>query len=162
MVTMRLAAIYVDDVRPDHCLYAATVRSPVAKGRFLGLEFDLPDWSATGTSAQRMISQRNVVALMTDDPCSWSNAPVMREPVALVAAPTRDMALAAVEHMTVRCEEEAPLFDASKSRDNQAQLIFGEDNVFSHIVMERTAGALRHRAVPITGTYRVGHQEQLY
>ena len=25
-------ALYVDDVRPDHCLYAATVRSPIAKG----------------------------------------------------------------------------------------------------------------------------------
>ena len=159
-------ALYVDDVRPDHCLYAATVRSPVAKGRFLGLEFDPAfDWSQVTVCTADDIPGENVVALMTDD------QPVLvvehirhvEEPVALVAAPTRDMALAAVEHMTVRCEEEAPLFDASKSRDNQAQLIFGEDNVFSHIVMERTAGAFEAQGgVLVTGTYRVGHQEQLY
>ena len=29
-------ALYVDDVRPEGCLYGATVRAPCARGRFLG------------------------------------------------------------------------------------------------------------------------------
>ena len=61
-------ALYVDDVRPDHCLYAATVRSPVAKGRFLGLEFDPAfDWSQVTVCTADDIPGENVVALMTDD-----------------------------------------------------------------------------------------------
>ena len=87
------------------------------------------------------------------------------EPVALVAAPARDRALAAAAHVEVLYETLPPLLDATLSQGNVDHQIFGEDNVFSHIeivhgpppeTFDDVGGQL------IEGTYRVGHQEQLY
>ena len=130
------AALYVDDVRPENCLYGATVRSAVAKGRILGLEKDPSfDWSDITICTADDIPGENVVALMTDDQpvLAVDRIRHVAEPVALIAAPTRDRALAAVSHIKVLVDEETPLFDPTISAHNQDHLIFGDDNIFSHI-----------------------------
>ena len=61
-------ALYVDDVRPEDCLYGATVRAPCARGRLVGLKKDpLFDWSDITVCTATDIPGENVVALMTDD-----------------------------------------------------------------------------------------------
>jgi len=159
-------ALYVDDVRPEDCLYGATVRSPVARGRLLGIRQDPQfDWSDITICTAADIPGENVVALMTDDQpvLAVDELRHVTEPVALVVAPTRDRALEAAGHVEVLYEALPALFDPEKSRANSDHQIFGNDNVFSHIIMAHgdadfdvAGGQL------IEGTYRVGLQEQLY
>ena len=157
-------------MRPDDCLYGATVRSPVARGRFLGLKQDPDfDWSDVIIATADDIPGENVVALMTDD------QPVLvadelrhvTEPVALVAAPSRDKALAAARHIEVLFEPLEPLFDPTQAAGSPIR-IFGDDNVFSRLQMCHGdgLGALERAestgAKVVRGTYEVGLQEQLY
>ena len=83
------AARYVDDVRPDDCLYAATVRSTIAHGRVLSIDLDPAfDWSDVTVATAQDIPGENVIALMTDDQPVLADGLVrhVTEPVALVAA----------------------------------------------------------------------------
>ncbi len=164
------AALYVDDVRPDDCLYGATVRSPVARGRLLGLKKDPAfDWSDVVIATADDIPGENVVALMTDDQPVLATGELrhVTEPVALIAAPSRDKALAAVRHVEVLYEALEPLFDPTESATSPIR-IFGDDNVFSRLEMVHGDGldalgrAESAGAKVITGTYTVGLQEQLY
>lgn len=164
------AAMYVDDVRPDGCLYGATVRSPVAHGKLLGLRRDPAfDWTDVVIATAEDVPGENVVALMTDDQPVLARGVLkhVSEPVALVAAPTRDRALAAARHVEVLFEPLEPLFDPEESEGSPIR-IFGDDNLFSRIEMVHGAGldglaeAEKAGAAIVTGTYRVGLQEQLY
>lgn len=164
------AALYVDDVRPDDCLYGATVRSPVARGRLKGLRRDPGfDWSDVVIATADDIPGENVVALMTDDQpvLAVDELRHVTEPVALVAAPTRDKALAAARHVEVLYDPLPPLFDARESAGSPIR-IYGDDNTFSRLEMTHGDGldGLRRAeeagAKVIEATYAVGHQEQLY
>ncbi|MCB9529333.1 MAG: xanthine dehydrogenase family protein [Myxococcales bacterium] len=164
------AALYVDDVRPEGCLYGATVRSPIAHGKLLGLRRDPGfDWSGVTVCTADDIPGENVVALMTDDQPVLARGVIrhVAEPVALVAAPSRDRALAAARHIEVLCEPWPALFAPEESEGNAIR-IFGEDNLFHRISMEHgdgldaLAAAEAAGAVIVEGTYRVGLQEQLY
>ena len=100
-------AQYVDDIRPADCLYGATVRSPIAHGRIIGLEKDPDfDWTDITVVTAADIPAQNVVYLMTEDQPALADgvARHVEEPIALVAAPTRDLALDAVRHITVKME----------------------------------------------------------
>lgn len=159
-------AEYVDDLRPDDCLYGATVRSPWAHARVGAITRDPDfDWSGITLVTAMDIPGENVVALMTDDQPALADGLVrhVAEAVALVAAPTRDRALEAVKHVRVEYQPQDPLFDPEKSEGN-AQVIFGSDNVYSRIQIERgEPDAHFKRGVRVVrGQYRVGLQEQLY
>jgi CO/xanthine dehydrogenase Mo-binding subunit len=155
-------ALYVDDIRPAGCLYGATVRSPIAHGRLLGIERDPDfDWSDIAVVTAADIPGQNVVALMTDDQPALA-ADVVRhvtEPVAVVAAPTRDRALAAARHIRVVTEALPALFDPETAAHSTIR-IYGEDNVFKRISIDK--GGHAKAGVTIQGTYTVGLQEQLY
>lgn len=164
------AALYVDDVRPEGCLYAATVRSEVARGRIVAVRRDPAfDWSDVVLLTAADLPGENVVALMTDDQPVLAAGEIrhVAEPVALVAAPSRDRALLAARHVVVEVEALEPVFDAEASAGH-ATRIFGDDNVFSRIEMEHGAGldglaaAEAAGGVRVEGVYRVGLQEQLY
>ncbi len=155
-------ALYVDDIRPSGCLYGATVRSPIAHGRLLGIDKDPDfDWSDITVVTAADIPGKNVVTLMTEDQPALADKVVrhVTEPVALVAAPTRDRALAAVRHITVRTEELPALFDI-EAAENSPVRIYEDDNVFKRINIDK--GTHAEGGVSVEGTYRVGLQEQLY
>jgi CO/xanthine dehydrogenase Mo-binding subunit len=161
-------ALYVDDVRPEDCLYGATVRSPVARGRLMGIKQDPNfDWTGITICTAADIPGENVIALMTDDQPVLVSGEIrhVTEPVALVAAATRDRALAAAEHIEVLYEPLPALFDPETSANHSDIRIFSDDNVFSHIVMEHGDGKAAIDTTDgllIEATYRVGLQEQLY
>ncbi len=162
------AALYVDDVRPEGCLYGATVRSPIARGVLQDLRRDPDfDWTDVTVCTAADIPGENVVALMTDDQPVLADREIrhVAEPVALVVAPTRDKALAAAQHLEVVCTPLEALFDMETAEHHSEIKIFGDDNVFSRIVLEHGDGADALGAVGgqiIEGEYRVGLQEQLY
>ena len=155
-------AQYVDDIRPTDCLYGATVRSPVPHGKILAIQKD-PDFDWTGITlvTAEDIPAQNVVFLMTEDQPALAEGVVRHaeEPVALVAAPSRDRAIEAVKHVRLQILERPPVLDAEKA-ENHAVKVYGEDNVFKRISVHK--GGTVEGGIVVEGTYRMGHQEQLY
>ena len=155
-------AQYVDDIRPTDCLYGATVRSPVPHGKLLGIKKDPAfDWTDITVVTADDIPKQNVVFLMTEDQPALAEGVVRHaeEPVALVAAPSRDRAIEAVKHIQLQILERPSVLDAEKA-ENHAVKIYGEDNVFKRISIHK--GGEVENGIVVEGTYRVGHQEQLY
>jgi len=155
-------AQYVDDIRPAECLYGATVRSPRAHAKLLGIKKDPDfDWHGITIVTASDIPAQNVVFLMTEDQPALADGVVrhVEEPVALVAADSRDRALDAVRHITVLTEDLPAILDATVAEGNETQ-IYGEDNVFKRISIHKGGEASGGRR--IEGEYRVGLQEQLY
>ena len=160
------AARYVDDVRPEGCLYGFTVRSPHAHARIEKIELDPAfDWTDLTVATAADIPGENVVALMTDDQPVLAAHEVrhVAEPVALVCGPDRDRAMAAVPHVRVTYTPLEALLDPRVAAGN-ALRIFGEDNVYSRITVRHgdAVTALSEAEVIIEGHYQVGLQEQLY
>lgn len=159
-------AQYVDDVRPAGCVYAFAVRSPHAHARIDGITLDPAyDWTDITVCTAADVPGENVVALMTDDQPVLAVDVVRHatEPVALVAAPTRDRALEAVKHVQVAYTPLPALRDMTVAKNNPIK-VFGDDNVFSQITIEHgdIDAGFGPDATVVEGTYRVGHQEQLY
>lgn len=159
-------AKYVDDVRPAGCVYAFAVRSPHAHARIESITLDPAyDWSRVTVCTAADIPGENVVALMTDDQPVLADGIVRHatEPVALVAAPTRDHALEAVQHVHVVYTPLPALFDMTTAKGSAIK-VFGDDNVFSEITIDHgdVDSAFGPDATIVEGTYNVGHQEQLY
>jgi CO/xanthine dehydrogenase Mo-binding subunit len=155
-------AQYVDDIRPAGCLYGATVRSPIAHGKLLGIQKDPDfDWSDITVVTCLDIPAQNVVLLMTEDQPALADGVVrhVEEPVALVAASSPARARAAVAHIKVLVEALPAVLDPLTAQNNPIQ-IFGTDNVFKQISIHK--GDKTDDGVIVEGTYTVGHQEQLY
>jgi len=151
-------AKYADDLVFPGAWYGATIRSSEAHARLLGLDRDEAfDWSKVVLVTAADIPGDNIVSLITDD------QPVLvpvggeiqhhAEPLALLAAADRETLRAARYAIRARTEPLPPVFDPLES-----------DHVFAHY--EIAAGDLDagfgEADVILEGTYRVGHQEQLY
>lgn len=156
------AAQYVDDVRPEGCLYGFTVRSERAHAKILKIERDPAfDWSGITLVTAKDIPGENVVALMTDDQPVLADGVTrhVAEAVALVAAADRDRALEAARHVRVQYQDLPALLDPELAEKSPIR-IFGPDNVFKKLVIDRggaSTSGLVHR-----GTYQTGLAEQLY
>jgi CO/xanthine dehydrogenase Mo-binding subunit len=152
------AAKYADDLIFPGAWFGATIRSTDAHARFVALDLDPSfDWSKVAVVTAADIPGDNIVSLISDD------QPVLvpqggeiqhhAEPLALLAAADRDTLRAARRRVTVRTEALPPVFDPLVS-----------DHVFAHY--EIAAGNLPEGFAAadeiVEGTYRVGHQEQLY
>ena len=163
------AALYVDDLRPDGCWYGATVRTRAAHARVANVRF-AAGFDATGIAlvTAKDIPGENIVELMTADQPALADGLVKHtaEAIALVAADTRERALEAARNVVFDETPIEPLFDPEIARGHATRL-FGDDNVFSHIVLRHgDADALfdapPQGAVVVEGVYTTGLQEQLY
>jgi CO/xanthine dehydrogenase Mo-binding subunit len=151
-------AKYADDLVFPGAWFGATIRSTEAHARLAGIDLaDDFDWSTVVVATAADIPGENIVSLISDD------QPVLvpvggeiqhhAEPLALIAAPDRETLRAAKRALTVRTEPLPATFDPVAS-----------DHVFAHYLIESgdlDAGFAAADLV-LEGTYRVGHQEQLY
>ena len=151
-------AQYTDDLVIPGAWYGATVRSTEPHARYLGLELgDGFDWNRVVVVTADDIPGDNIVSLIdTDQPVLVPAGGEIRhqaEPCALIAAPDRATLAEAKRHARLRTERLPAVFDPLKS-----------DREFAHDTVESgdAAAAMESAAVVIEGTYRVGHQEQLY
>jgi CO/xanthine dehydrogenase Mo-binding subunit len=151
-------AKYADDLVFPGAWFGATIRSTDAHARFVALDLDEGfDWSKVAVVTAADIPGENIVSLISDD------QPVLvplggeiqhhSEPLALLAAADRETLRAARRAVKVRTDALPPVFDPRLS-----------DHVFAHYEiaqgdLERGFAAADH---VVEGTYRVGHQEQLY
>ncbi len=164
------SARYVDDIRPEGCLYGATVRSARAHARVTAVTRDPQfDWSGVTLLTAADLPGINVIHLMTNDQPALADGLVRHatEAIALVAADSRDRALAAARHVRVTYEDLPPVFDLETAEGSDTVIYSSEgeaNNVFSRVEVHREPEApIDKRGLRvIEGTYRVGLQEQLY
>ena len=157
-------ALYVDDLHVPGCYYGATVRSIHAHALIRGITLNLDyDWSDVVVVTSVDIPGENVIALMTDDQPALAEQVVrhVTEPIALVAAPTREKALEAARNVRVEYQPLPALIDMTRSQSEDPR-IFGRDNVFKKLELRLGDVKAVQGGVLIEGEYNVGHQEQLY
>jgi CO/xanthine dehydrogenase Mo-binding subunit len=159
-------ARYVDDISLPGMLHGATVRSPAARGRILGIHFegDIP-WNEFTIVTAKDIPGKNCIALLIEDqPCltaEYVNHP--EEPIVLLAH--RDKYLLEEARRAVRIEIE-PLPAVFTMEDSLArtQTIWGADNIFKSLRVEKgdVDSAWATADFIVEGHYETGSQEQLY
>jgi CO/xanthine dehydrogenase Mo-binding subunit len=152
------AAKYADDLVFPGAWFGATVRSTEPHARLLGIELgDGFDWKRCVVVTADDIPGDNIVSLIdTDQPVLVPVGGEIRhqaEPCVLIAAADRATLREAKRHVTLRTERLPAVFDPLAS-----------DHEFAHYTVESgdAAAAMEGAALVIEGTYRVGHQEQLY
>ncbi|MFN0059691.1 MAG: xanthine dehydrogenase family protein molybdopterin-binding subunit [Planctomycetota bacterium] len=163
------AARYVDDYQVPRCLHGVTLRSEVAHGVFLELERDAAfDWSRVTVVTAADIPGRNVIALIEDDQVAL--VPVggairhHDEALALVAAPTRELAAEALRRLRPRVRELPAALDVDAALAG-TPLIFGSDNIMKRLALARggdVEAELRRCDLVIDSVYETGAQEQMY
>ena len=151
-------AQYTDDLVVPGAWYGATIRSTEPRARLLGIELDDEfDWTSVVVVTADEIPGENVVSLIdSDQPVLVPVGGEIRhqaEACALLAAPDPATLRAARRHVRLRTERLPATFDPLTS-----------DREFAHYTLESgdAAAAMAEAALVIEGTYRVGHQEQLY
>jgi CO/xanthine dehydrogenase Mo-binding subunit len=151
-------ARYADDLVFPGAWYGTTVRSREPHARLLGIELDAGfDWSEIAVVTADDIPGTNVVSLISDD------QPVLvplggeirhrEEPVCLLASADRDRLREARRRVTLRTEPLPAVFDPAAS---------GTAFATYRVARGNAEAAMANAALVIEGTYRVGHQEQLY
>jgi CO/xanthine dehydrogenase Mo-binding subunit len=151
-------AKYADDLVFPGAWFGSTIRSTVAHARFDGFDLDeAVDWSKIAVVTAADIPGDNIVSLISDD------QPVLvpqggeiqhhAEPLVLLAAADRETLRHARRAVRVRTTPLDPVFDPIAS-----------DHVFAHyeIASGDVEAAFAAADLVLEGTYRVGHQEQLY
>jgi len=151
-------AKYADDLVFPGAWFGGTIRSTEAHARLVGIDLgDGFDWSKVVVATAVDIPGENIVNLISDDQPAL--VPIggeiqhHAEPLALIAAPDRETLRAAKRAVTVRTEPLQPVFDPVAS-----------EHVFAHYEIasgDLDAGFAAAELV-LEGTYRMGHQEQLY
>lgn len=151
-------AKYADDLVFPGAWYGATIRSTEPHARLVSIDLDDAfDWSEVAVVTASDIPGPNVVSLIRDDqPILVPVGAEIRhqaEPICLIAAPDRETLRVAKRHVRLRTERLPAVFDPLESTEE-----------ISHCDVSRgdlEAGFAEAELV-IEGTYRVGHQEQLY
>ena len=159
-------AQYIDDLAMAGMLHGATVRSSIARGRILGIEFGegIP-WDEFVIVTATDIRGENEIALINHDwPCLAAevvNHP--EEPIVLLAHADGHLLPKAVAAVRVSYEEWPAVFSIEES-ERRDPVIWGEDNVFKTFLMEKGDMDLAWAGADliVEGEYTTGAQEHLY
>ncbi len=166
-------ARYLDDLDAPGVWYGATVRSNVAHGVLEAIDLDPGfDWSQVVVATAADVPGKNVIALIEDDQPALVavGARVMHvdEAIALVAAPTKALAMAAAKAVKPRIKPLPTVFTVEDSLALKAKL-YGDNNVFKQFLIRKGhetdaefEAALGKAAQVIEGTYYTSPQEQMY
>lgn len=158
--------LYVDDLVVEGCLWGATVRSPVSRGRIRGIEFgDSVNWSEFTVVDHRDIPGSNSVFLIEEDQPVLAAARVRHrhEPILLLAHPSREALRRAVAAVEIDVEPEPPALDF-RVDPLPEQIQYGDDNVLKRLRIEKgeVERALAEAPHVIEGVYETGAQEHVY
>jgi CO/xanthine dehydrogenase Mo-binding subunit len=149
-------ARYIDDLTFPGMLHGRTVRSTVPRARILSVELDKNfDWSGFTIVDHKDIPGKNVVAMIVDDQPFLAVDQIRHqaEPILLLAHADKERVDEALAHVKVNCAPEPATLDLDHA-----------DDVFKDIKIDRgeLAAGWKDAEVIVEGTYRTGHQEQLY
>lgn len=159
---------YTGDCYDKAHYHGRTVRSPHPCARIRKIEFDDKfDWTDVTVVRAEDIPGENVLNNFNMDvPFLAKNGRVnyVGEPVALVAAPTEEMAAEALKHVIVDYEVIEPslnVFDSIAKKN----LIYGDDNVIKEYNVNKGDAKsvfASGKYDVFEGTYRTPYQEQAY
>jgi CO/xanthine dehydrogenase Mo-binding subunit len=160
------AARYVDDLTFPEMIHGVTVRSPIARGKILGIRFGegIP-WKEFTIVTAKDIPGKNCIALLIEDqPCladQFVNHP--EEPILLLAHADKYLLEEARRAVQIEIEPLPAVFTIDDSL-SQKQLIWGVDNIFKSYRVEKgdVASAWSGADFIVGGEYETGAQEQLY
>ncbi len=158
--------LYVDDLVVEDCLWGATVRSPVSRGRIRGIAFgDSVDWSEFTVVDHRDIPGSNSVFLIEEDQpvLAVDRVRHRHEPVLLLAHPSREALRRAVAAVEIDVEPQPAALDF-RVDPLPEQIQYGDDNVLKHLRIEKgeVERALADATHVIEGVYETGAQEHVY
>jgi CO/xanthine dehydrogenase Mo-binding subunit len=158
-------AQYVDDLKIDGCWHAVVVRSPLSHCNLKGISFDASyDWSSVVVVTKDDITGTNLFD-MHDRlmPVLADELKYKGEAYALVAAPTKEMALDAAEHITPDLEE-LPFISTLEEVVEQFKTNSKEMHVLCQKTIERGSleDGFANADYIVEHEYRTGFQEQLY
>lgn len=159
-------AEYVDDLHIPGMWHGITVRSTIARGRIQKITFlaGVP-WDEFTVVTARDIPGKNVVSLIVEDQPYLASEFVnhMHEPILLLAHPNKYLLEKARSLVKIDYEILPAIFDIDTSLRRDS-VIWGEDNVFKHYLMEKgdVDAAWSRAAHIVEGEYATGAQEQLY
>ncbi|HET7505950.1 MAG TPA: xanthine dehydrogenase family protein, partial [Kofleriaceae bacterium] len=166
-------ALYLDDLDATGAWHGATVRSQVAHGVLEAIELDPAfDGSAVTVVTAADIWGKNAIALIEDDQPALVpiGGRVMHrdEPLALVAAPTRELAFAAARAVRPKIAPLPAVFDVDAALAGPPHL-YGATNVFKQFVIRKghaadaeLDAAFAAAAHVLEGSYATSPQEQMY
>jgi CO/xanthine dehydrogenase Mo-binding subunit len=151
-------AKYADDLVFPGAWFGATVRSTEPHATLLAIDLDdVFEWSRVVVVTAADIPGENIVSLIRDDqPILVPIGGEIRhqaEPLCLIAAADRETLRAARRHLRVRTERLPAVFDPLESSEEISHCDVGRGDL---------ALGFEEAELVIEGTYRVGHQEQLY
>ncbi len=166
-------ARYLDDLEVAGCWHGCTVRSKVAHGVLEALERDPKfDWSNVVVATASDIPGANSIRLIEDDQIAMVpiGGTVMHvdEALAVVAAPTRELAFAARDAIKPIIRALPPVLSIEESLA-VSQKLYGDDNVFKQFLIRKGHAsddefeaviAKAHKV--IEGVYFTSPQEQMY
>jgi len=151
-------AEYTDDLVFPGAWFGATIRSSEPHARLVALDLDDGfDWSRVAVVTAADIPGPNIVSLIQDDqPILVPVGGEIRhqaEPLCLIAATDRSTLRAAKRHVRVRAERLPAVFDPLASTEEISHCDVGRGDIEL---------GFAEADLVVEGTYRVGHQEQLY
>jgi CO/xanthine dehydrogenase Mo-binding subunit len=146
------AARYADDIVFPGMLHGRTIRSTIPRGRVRSIRLDF-DTTGFTIVDYHDVPDTNVVDLIAQDQPFLVEQEVrhLAEPILLLAH--EDKAKLNAARVTIEYDEEPPLFDPEQSTQ-----------IFKAIAITKgnAAAALAGADLILEGSYRTGHQEQLY
>ncbi len=160
------AAAYVDDIQIPGLWHGAIVRSDIPRGRVISIELDPAfDWSRVAVARAEDIPGKNCVAMIREDLPLIVEKEIRHagEALLLVAAPTRELARAAVRAVRVESEALRPVLTIDEAKAAKTK-IFAKDNVIHRCDIKKgdVEAALRRAEIVVEGSYETGPQEHIY
>ncbi|HJZ98779.1 MAG TPA: xanthine dehydrogenase family protein molybdopterin-binding subunit, partial [Candidatus Solibacter sp.] len=160
------AARYVDDLSLPEMIYGATVRSPAARGRVVGIHFDPTiRWEEFVVVTAKDIPGRNCITLLIEDQPALADGFVNHpeEPVLLLAHPDKYLVEEARRAVRVEIDPAPAIFTIADSLARK-EIIWGDDNIFKtfDVVKGDVDSVWGQAAFLVEGEYETGAQEQLY
>ncbi len=149
-------AHYADDLEFPGAWYGKTIRSTIPKGKLKSFTLDPAfDWSQVVVVGPKDIPGENVVQLIEDDQPALAEREIRHreEPLALIAAPSRDILETAARHMRITYAQDHPVLSLDDATHVLARVDIDKGDVDQ---------ALGEADVVVERTFRAGHQEQLY
>ncbi len=154
---------YTDDLEFDG-LYGAVVRSSVAYGKILSIEFDDEfDFSDFIIVDSRDIEGKNINTILTDDQPFLAHNIVkfIGEPILLLGHYDKDALDEAKLHVEIKYETFEPVFSMKDSL-NKTNIVYSDDNIFKTINTQKGKEPDYSKFKSLTKVYKTPHQEQLY
>ena len=167
---LRGRPLFTADISYPEMLHGATVRAPLAHGRIKEIRRDPGfDWSrVTFATAEDIPGQKTVQMIQADMPfLAWDEVLYKGEPVALVAAATREEAEAARRAVTVEMEPLSHLLTLDELVARHTGRAPGRDELveLSRWTIDHKGDveeALARAEIVVEGEYTTPHQEQAY